>query len=78
MFACEHFGIEPDMLVLGKGLGGGVFPIAALLAREDLNRAVPQGALGHYTHEKNPVACAAAASACARLSMRVWMPSVRP
>ena len=60
MFACEHFGIEPDMLVLGKGLGGGVFPIAALLAREDLNRAVPQGALGHYTHEKNPVACAAA------------------
>lgn len=60
MFACEHYGIAPDMLVLGKGLGGGVFPVAALLAREDLNDAFAHGALGHYTHEKNPVACAAA------------------
>ena len=31
MFACEHYEVVPDMLVLGKGLGGGVFPIAALL-----------------------------------------------
>ncbi|NJD18321.1 MAG: aspartate aminotransferase family protein [Gemmatimonadetes bacterium] len=57
-FACEHYGIVPDMLVLGKGLGGGVFPLAALLARGDLDVA-PERALGHYTHEKNPVACAA-------------------
>jgi 4-aminobutyrate aminotransferase len=46
------------MLVLGKGLGGGVFPLAALVAREGLNVAA-HTALGHYTHEKNPVACAA-------------------
>jgi 4-aminobutyrate aminotransferase len=59
MFACEHYEVVPDMLVLGKGLGGGVFPIAALLARETLNVAT-QTALGHYTHEKNPVGCAAA------------------
>jgi len=58
MFACEHYGIVPDMLVLGKALGGGVFPLAALLARENLNVAAKM-ALGHYTHEKNPVACAA-------------------
>ncbi len=58
LFACEHYGIVPDMLVLGKGLGGGIFPIAALLAREGLNVAT-HTALGHYTHEKNPVACAA-------------------
>ena len=58
MFACEHYDIVPDMLVLGKGLGGGIFPLAALLAREGLNVAAGQ-ALGHYTHEKNPVACAA-------------------
>lgn len=58
MFACEHYGVVPDMLVLGKGLGGGVFPLAALLAREALNVAA-HTALGHYTHEKNPVACAA-------------------
>jgi len=60
LFACEHYGIAPDLLVIGKGLGGGVFPMAALLAREDLNGAMAQGALGHYTHEKNPVGCAAA------------------
>ena len=58
MFACEHYGIVPDMLVIGKGLGGGVFPLAALLAREGLDR-YEAGALGHYTHEKNPVAAAA-------------------
>src|SRR5437773_2922864 len=58
MFACEHYGIVPDMLVLGKGLGGGIFPLAALIAREGLNLAAER-ALGHYTHEKNPVACAA-------------------
>lgn len=58
MFACEHYGVVPDLLVLGKGLGGGVFPLAALLAREHLNVAA-HTALGHYTHEKNPVACAA-------------------
>jgi 4-aminobutyrate aminotransferase len=58
MFACEHFDVVPDMLVLGKGLGGGIMPLAALLAREHLNVAV-HTALGHYTHEKNPVACAA-------------------
>lgn len=58
MFACEHYEVVPDLLVLGKGLGGGVFPLAALLAREHLNVAASTS-LGHYTHEKNPVACAA-------------------
>jgi 4-aminobutyrate aminotransferase len=58
MFTCEHYGIVPDMLVIGKGLGGGVFPLAALIARENLD-ILPDRALGHYTHEKNPVACAA-------------------
>jgi 4-aminobutyrate aminotransferase len=59
MFACEHFGIVPDMLVIGKGLGGGILPLAAVIARSDLDVAGDR-ALGHYTHEKNPVACAAA------------------
>jgi len=59
MFACEHFGVVPDILVIGKGLGGGVFPMAGVLAREGLDVA-PGGALGHYTHEKSPVGCAAA------------------
>ncbi|HXH84114.1 MAG TPA: aspartate aminotransferase family protein [Candidatus Tectomicrobia bacterium] len=59
MFVCEHFGVTPDILVLGKGLGGGVLPLAALVTRPDLD-VMPDRALGHFTHEKNPVLCAAA------------------
>jgi len=59
MFTCQNFNVVPDILVIGKALGGGVFPLAALIAREDLN-IMGDRALGHYTHEKNPVACAAA------------------
>jgi len=58
-FAFEHYDVIPDMVVLGKGLGGGVLPLAALITRDSLNIAGHM-ALGHYTHEKNPVACAAA------------------
>lgn len=65
-YACEHYGIVPDMLVIGKGLGGGVFPMAALLARERLNIAGDR-ALGHYTHEKSPVGAAAALATIAVL-----------
>lgn len=60
MFAFEHYDIVPDMVVIGKGLGGGIMPIAALIVREELNSAMATRALGHYTHEKSPVACAAA------------------
>ena len=59
MFTLENFDILPDMVVIGKGLGGGVFPLAALIAREGLDVAGDR-ALGHYTHEKSPVGCAAA------------------
>lgn len=58
-FAAEHDGAAPDILVLGKALGGGILPIAACLARADLDLA-GDWALGHYTHEKNPVTAAAA------------------
>ena len=59
MFVCEHFNVVPDMLVIGKGLGGGVFPLAALIVNENLDIAGDR-ALGHYTHEKSSVGCAAA------------------
>ena len=59
LFAFEHYDIVPDMVVLGKGLGGGIFPLAALLTSDALDVAGTMS-LGHYTHEKNPVACAAA------------------
>ena len=54
MFACEHDGVVPDMLVIGKSLGGGVLPIAALICRPELD-VCGSHAFGHYTHEKNPV-----------------------
>lgn len=58
MFCCEYANIAPDILTLGKGLGGGVLPLAAMIARADLNVAGDR-AIGHFTHEKSPVACAA-------------------
>ena len=59
MFACQHDGVAPDILVLGKGLGGGILPIAAVLARPELDVGA-EWAFGHYTHEKNPVTARAA------------------
>jgi 4-aminobutyrate aminotransferase len=58
LYACQHFGTTPDILVIGKGLGGGIMPLAAILAPSRLD-CTPNAALGHYTHEKSPVACAA-------------------
>ncbi|OBQ74381.1 (R)-1-hydroxy-2-aminoethylphosphonate ammonia-lyase [Mesorhizobium erdmanii] len=58
-FASEHDGVTPDMIVLGKSLGGGILPIASVIARRDLDVAGDY-AIGHYTHEKNPVTARAA------------------
>ncbi|MBY0260915.1 MAG: aminotransferase class III-fold pyridoxal phosphate-dependent enzyme, partial [Phycisphaerales bacterium] len=62
MFACEHDGVTPDILVLGKALGAGVVPLAAMLARSGLDVA-GHTSLGHFTHEKSPLLCAAALAA---------------
>lgn len=59
MFSCEHDGVVPDILVLGKGLGGGILPIAAVVADRRLDVG-GDWAFGHYTHEKNPVTARAA------------------
>lgn len=57
LFAHEHAGVRPDIMTLGKGLGGGV-PIAALLAREEVCCFEPGDQGGTYTG--NPLVCAAA------------------
>lgn len=58
LFAYEHFGIEPDIMTLAKGLGGGI-PIGAILTKEEIAKA-----FGPKTHAStfggNPVACASA------------------
>lgn len=58
-FAHQRFGCVPDMVAIGKGLGGGIVPQAALIVRQDLD-VVPHAALGHYTHEKSAIGSAAA------------------
>jgi len=60
IWAIEHYGIEPDLLVSGKTLGGGL-PLAAVTGRAEVMDAVPPGGLGG-TFGGNPVACAAAAA----------------
>lgn len=59
MFAFEHYGLEPDIVCLGKGLGGGVIPMAAMVTRDSFNIA-DDVSLGHFTFEKNPLGCVAA------------------
>jgi len=54
MFGFDHDGVVPDIVVLGKALGGAMLPLAAVVARADLDVA-GDFAIGHYTHEKNPV-----------------------
>ncbi|MGI9402019.1 MAG: (R)-1-hydroxy-2-aminoethylphosphonate ammonia-lyase [Rhizobiaceae bacterium] len=58
-FSFEHDDVVPDIVVLGKALGGGILPIAFAIARDDLN-VCGEFAIGHYTHEKNPVTARAA------------------
>ncbi|NJO44517.1 MAG: aminotransferase class III-fold pyridoxal phosphate-dependent enzyme [Oscillatoriales cyanobacterium RM2_1_1] len=53
MFACEHDQVVPDILVIGKNLGGGILPIAATICKPELD-VCEHYAHGHYTHEKNP------------------------
>jgi 4-aminobutyrate aminotransferase len=57
-WAIEHFGVEPDLLVSGKTLGGGL-PLAAVTGRAEIVDAVPPGGLGG-TFGGNPLSCAAA------------------
>lgn len=58
LFAYEHYGIEPDIMTLAKGLGGG-FPIGAMLATEKIASAFQPGSHAS-TFGGNPLACAAA------------------
>ncbi|EOW4144139.1 aspartate aminotransferase family protein [Vibrio parahaemolyticus] len=58
-FTYQAYDIEPDMLCVGKGLGGGLVPIAAMVTKDKYNTA-EQISMGHYTHEKSPIGCAAA------------------
>ncbi len=66
MWAIEHYGVEPDLLVSGKSLGGGL-PLAGVTGRAELMDAVHPGGLGG-TFGGNPVCCAAALAVLDELS----------
>jgi 4-aminobutyrate aminotransferase/(S)-3-amino-2-methylpropionate transaminase len=66
MWAIEHYGVEPDLLVSGKSLGGGL-PLAAVTGRAELMDSVHPGGLGG-TFGGNPVCCAAALAVLDELS----------
>jgi 4-aminobutyrate aminotransferase / (S)-3-amino-2-methylpropionate transaminase / 5-aminovalerate transaminase len=58
MWAIEHYGVQPDLLVFGKSIGGGL-PLAGVTGRTDVMDAVPPGGLGG-TFAGNPLSCVAA------------------
>jgi ornithine--oxo-acid transaminase len=64
LYACAHEGIRPDMLILGKALSGGVMPISAVLADDEIMLCIQPGEHGS-TFGGNPLACAVADAAIA-------------
>jgi len=64
LFACEHWGVEPDIMTLAKALGGGVMPIGAILGTPDVWQVFEDNPLIHSsTFGGNPLACTAALAA---------------
>lgn len=61
-FAFQHEGIDPDIIIMGKALGGGVFPVSAIAANKDILEVFQPGSHGS-TFGGNPLACAVATAA---------------
>ncbi|KAG8970314.1 ornithine aminotransferase [Tulasnella sp. 419] len=62
MLCCEHDNIRPDMVLLGKALSGGVYPVSAVLANRDVMTCIRPGEHGS-TYGGNPLGCAVAMAA---------------
>ncbi len=62
LFAFMHEGIEPDVIIMGKALGGGVFPVSAIAANKDIMNVFTPGTHGS-TFGGNPLACECAIAA---------------
>ncbi len=62
MLACDHEHVRPDILILGKALSGGVLPVAAILADDEIMLGIKPGEHGS-TYGGNPLACAVAMAA---------------
>jgi ornithine--oxo-acid transaminase len=62
MLACDHEGVRPDILILGKALSGGMIPVSAVLADDAIMLTIQPGEHGS-TYGGNPLACAVAMTA---------------
>lgn len=62
MLACDHEGVKPDILLLGKALSGGMMPVSAVLCDDDIMLCIRPGEHGS-TYGGNPLACRVAQEA---------------
>ncbi|MBO6200566.1 MAG: ornithine--oxo-acid transaminase [Chryseobacterium sp.] len=62
LIACHHENVQPDILILGKALSGGMYPVSAVLANDEIMNVIKPGQHGS-TFGGNPIACAVAIAA---------------